>query len=322
MVAVDAAPSPDRPKPEQGPEVSSPFRAGTLAIVGRSNVGKSTLINQWMHAKVSIVTPKPQTTRENIMAVLTGDGFQVVLLDTPGYLGDPAHLLGKQMTLLARGALLEADLVLLMVEPCQPGEIERRLIELIKADKRPALLAINKIDTVPQKSLLLPVIEAYSQLHPFREIVPISALKGEGVELLLRLVIAHLPEGAPAFPLGSRVYRSQRAMVADIIREEIYMLYRQEVPYAVAVAIDEFQPSSPQHGGKVYIRALIFVEREGQKGILIGKGGGALKEVGTRARQQLEFLLGRPIFLELWVKVKPGWRKDLQFLRWLQETNS
>ncbi len=305
----------------QAEALARPFKAGIVAIVGRPNVGKSTLLNQLVHFKVSIVTPKPQTTRENIKAVLTGDHFQIVFLDTPGYLAQPAHLLDQQMVRLARGALLEADLVLMMVEPRLPGDIELRLIELIRADQRPAILAINKVDTLANKAAMLPVMEEYSRLHPFLEIVPISALQADGLDLLLSLMIKHLPEGGPLFPPQEVTNRSERSLVADIVREEVYMLYRQEVPYSVAVAIDEFRQQDPQHGGKDYIRALIFVEREGQKGILIGKGGKALKEVGTRARQQMELLLGRPVYLELWVKVRPGWRKDPQFLRWLQETN-
>jgi len=299
----------------------APFKAGMVAIVGRPNVGKSTLLNQLVHFKVSIVTPKPQTTRENVKAILTGDHFQIVFLDTPGYLAQPAHLLDQQMVRMARGALLEADLVVMMVEPRPPGDIELRLIKLIEADRRPALLAINKIDTLRNKAEMLPVIEKYSRLHPFLEIVPISALQADGLDLLLELMVKHLPEGAPLFPPDEVTDRSERSLVADIIREEVYMLYRQEVPYSVAVAIDEFREKDPEHGDKDYIRAIIFVEREGQKGILIGKGGRALKEVGTRARQQIEFLLGRPVYLELWVKVRPGWRKDPHFLKWLQETN-
>jgi len=299
-----------------------PFKAGIAAIVGRPNVGKSTLLNQLVHLKVSIVSPKPQTTHENIRAILTGDGFQMVLLDTPGYLAQPAHLLDQQMVRMVRGALLEAHLVVMMAEPRPPGDIEMRLIELMRVDQRPAILALNKTDTLRNKAELLPVMDEYSRLYPFLEIVPISALRADGLDLLLELMVKHLPEGEPMFPPDKVVERSVRAMVADIVREEVYTLYRQEVPYAVAVAIDELRQADPQHGGKDYIRAIIFVEREGQKGILIGKGGRALKEVGTRARQQIEFLLGRPVFLELWVKVRPGWRKDPHFLRWLQEANS
>ncbi|GBD13371.1 GTPase Era [bacterium HR24] len=299
----------------------APFKAGAVAIVGRPNVGKSTLLNQLLQFKVSAVAPKPQTTRENVRGILTGDGYQVVLLDTPGYLGRPAHLLDQQMVRLARDAIVEADLVVLMVEPRPPGDIEENILRLLEQESKPALLAINKVDTVRNKAELLPVMDEYARRFPFREIVPISALRADGVGLLLQLVVRHLPEGEPLYPPDEVTDRSERALAADIVREEVYRLYRQEVPYAVAVAIDEFREQDAEHGGKDYIRALVFVEREGQKGILIGRGGQALKQVGSRAREQLEHLLGRPIYLELWVKVRPGWRKDPQFLRWLQETN-
>jgi GTP-binding protein Era len=298
-----------------------PFRAGAVAIVGRPNVGKSTLLNQLLQFKVSAVSPRPQTTRQNVRGILTGDGFQVVFLDTPGYLGRPAHLLDQRMVRLARDAVVEADLVVLMVEPRPPGDIEEMLMDLIAAERKPALLAINKVDTLRNKAELLPVMDEYSRRHPFREIVPVSALKADGLDLLLQLIVRHLPEGPALYPPEEVTDRSERSLAADIVREEVYHLYRQEVPYAVAVAIDEFRERDAEHGGKDYIRALVFVEREGQKGILIGKGGQALKQVGSRARQQLELLLGRPVFLELWVKVRPGWRKDPQFLRWLEETN-
>ncbi|MCS7276219.1 MAG: GTPase Era [Dehalococcoidia bacterium] len=306
---------------KKGRRRKAPFRAGVVAILGRPNVGKSTLLNQLLQFKVSAVAPKPQTTRENIKGILTGPDYQIVLLDTPGYLGRPAHLLDQQMVRLARDALLEADLVVLMVEPLPPGDIEETIMKMLAEERKAAILAINKVDTLRNKAQLLPVMDEYARRHPFREIVPISALKADGVDLLLQLMVRHLPEGDPLYPPDEVTDRSERALAADIVREEVYHLYRQEVPYAVAVAIDEFREQDPEHGGKDYIRALVFVERQGQKGILIGKGGQALKEVGTRARQQLELLLGRPIYLELWVKVRPGWRKDPQFLRWLQETN-
>jgi|FaiFalDrversion3_1042247.scaffolds.fasta_scaffold00413_7 GTP-binding protein Era len=299
----------------------TPFKAGVVAIVGRPNVGKSTLLNQLLQFKLSAVSPRPQTTRQEVRGILSGDGYQIVLLDTPGYLGRPAHLLDQQMVRLARAAMADADLVLLMVEPRPPGDIEEAIMALLARQSRPALLVINKVDTLPNKAQLLPVMDDYGRRYPFREIVPISALQADGLDLLLGLLVRHLPEGEPLYPPDELTDRSQRALAADIVREEVYRLYRQEVPYAVAVAIDEFREQDPAHGGKDYIRALVFVEREGQKGILIGRGGQALKQVGSRAREQLELLLGRPVHLELWVKVQRRWRQDAQFLRWLEETN-
>lgn len=297
----------------------TPHKAGVVAVVGRPNVGKSTLLNQLLQFKLSIVTPKPQTTRETVKGILSGPGYQIVLLDTPGYLRQPAHLLDQRMLKQAREALAEADLVLLLVEPRPPGDIEQALIQAVRGSGRPCLLVINKIDTVA-KAELLPVMDQYSRLHDFQEIVPISALQRDGLDLLLQLMVKHLPPGPPLYPEEELTDRTERALVADIVREEVYLLYRQEVPYAVAVAIDQFREADPEHGGKDYIRAVIFVERESQKGILVGKGGEALKRVGMRARQQIEALLGRPVYLELWVKVRPRWRKDPQFLRWLEET--
>ena len=290
------------------------FKTGYVAIVGRPNVGKSTLINGLLQTKLSIVTPKAQTTRSRIIGVLTGDDYQAIFLDTPGYLQKPQYELHKLMLQRVREVIEEADLVLFMVEPYGIKAGDLAVLERIKEKKKPTILVINKVDTV-RKLDLLPLIEEWSRKYDFLEIVPISALKLDGVDRLLDLVVKYLPEGPALYPEDYVSDQPERFFVAEIIREKIFQLYRQEIPYATAVEIDEFVEQDPEHGGKDYIRAIIYVEHDSQKGILIGKGGEALKRVGIQARQEIEAFLGRPVHLELWVKVRKHWRKDVNFLR-------
>ncbi len=290
------------------------FKTGYVAIVGRPNVGKSTLINGLLQTKLSIVTPKAQTTRSRIIGVLTGDDYQAIFLDTPGYLQKPQYELHKLMLQRVREVIEEADLVLFMVEPYGIKAGDLAVLERIKEKKKPTILVINKVDTV-RKLDLLPLIEEWSKKYDFLEIVPISALKLDGVDRLLDLVVKYLPEGPALYPEDYVSDQPERFFVAEIIREKIFQLYRQEIPYATAVEIDEFVEQDPEHGGKDYIRAIIYVEHDSQKGILIGKGGEALKRVGIQARQEIEAFLGRPVHLELWVKVRKHWRKDVNFLR-------
>ena len=289
-------------------------KTGYVAIVGRPNVGKSTLINGLLQTKLSIVTPKAQTTRSRIIGVLTGDNYQAIFLDTPGYLQKPQYELHKLMLQRVREVIEEADLVLFMVEPYGIKAGDLAVLERIKEKKKPTILVINKVDTV-RKLDLLPLIEEWSKKYDFLEIVPISALKLDGVDRLLDLVVKYLPEGPALYPEDYVSDQPERFFVAEIIREKIFQLYRQEIPYATAVEIDEFVEQDPEHGGKDYIRAIIYVEHDSQKGILIGKGGEALKRVGIQARQEIEAFLGRPVHLELWVKVRKHWRKDVNFLR-------
>ncbi len=290
------------------------FKTGYVAIVGRPNVGKSTLINGLLQTKLSIVTPKAQTTRSRIIGVLTGDDYQAIFLDTPGYLQKPQYELHKLMLQRVREVIEEADLVLFMVEPYGIKAGDLAVLERIKEKKKPTILVINKVDTV-RKLDLLPLIEEWSKKYDFLEIVPISALKLDGVDRLLDLVVKYLPEGPALYPEDYVSDQPERFFVAEIIREKIFQLYRREIPYATAVEIDEFVEQDPEHGGKDYIRAIIYVEHDSQKGILIGKGGEALKRVGIQARQEIEAFLGRPVHLELWVKVRKHWRKDVNFLR-------
>ncbi len=290
------------------------FKTGYVAIVGRPNVGKSTLINGLLQTKLSIVTPKAQTTRSRIIGVLTGENYQAIFLDTPGYLQKPQYELHKLMLQRVREVIEEADLVLFMVEPYGIKAGDLAVLDLLREKQKPTILVINKVDTV-RKLDLLPLMDEWSKKYDFLEIVPISALKLDGVDRLLDLVVKYLPEGPALYPEDYVSDQPERFFVAEIIREKIFQLYRQEIPYATAVEIDEFVEQDPEHGGKDYIRAIIYVEHDSQKGILIGKGGEALKRVGIQARQEIEAFLGRPVHLELWVKVRKHWRKDVHFLR-------
>ncbi len=290
------------------------FKAGYVAIVGRPNVGKSTLINNFLRFKLSVVTPKPQTTRHRILGVLNGDDYQVIFLDTPGIMEKAKYNLHKWMIKRAIEAMEEADLVLFVVEPTQPTEGDLKILEAIKERNKKTVLVINKIDRVPRLEVL-PVIDAYSKLYDFVDVVPISALKLINTDELLDVIVKNLPEGEPFYPQDMLTDRPERFFVAEIIREKVFQLYGEEIPYSTAVEIEIFKENDEEHGGKDYIRAVIYVERPSQKAILIGREGHALKRVGMRARQEIEEFLGRPVYLELWVKTKPKWRKNEAFLK-------
>lgn len=289
------------------------FRAGYVAIIGEPNVGKSTLMNALLQQKLSIVTPKPQTTRHKIIGILSTEMYQIMFLDTPGLL-KPQYLLQERMMESARRAIQDADLLLLLIDATKASiDGDRKgdpALAMLGQSKKPAFLVINKIDLI-NKGTLLPVMDAYSKLYPFKEIIPISALTLEGVEKLKELIINALPEHPPYYPADAVSDHSERFFVAEIIREKIFEAYRQEVPYSTAVEIVEFKE---REGQKDFISAEIYVERESQKAILIGKKGQALKEIGERARKEIELFLDRPVFLELHVKVKKDWRNDKALL--------
>jgi GTP-binding protein Era len=283
------------------------FKSGRIAIVGRPNVGKSTLLNQLLGQKISIVSPKPQTTYLRIAGIKTLPGAQMVFLDTPGVYsgGSGFH---RRLSRIAFQALQETDLVLWMVEPrADLDPDERTLLEGIERADHPTFLLINKIDLLP-KERLLPLISQFSSLGPFAEIVPVSALCRENLDRLEELIIKYLPAGVPLYPEGEITDQSERVLSAEFIREKIFQQVHQEVPYAVAVSIEEFKERKEQ--GIVFIQALIYVEKESQKAILIGKKGEKLKQIGELARREIETLIGSKVFLRLWVKVKKGWRKD------------
>lgn len=281
------------------------MKVGYCAISGEPNVGKSTLQNSLLGNKLSIVTPKPQTTRHRISGILTTSEYQIVFLDCPGII-EPHYELQSVMMRRVEQALQDADLIMFMVEATlQPAEREKGIIEELKDYRKPLFLIINKIDLV-KKQDILPLIEAYQKFHNFDEVVPISALTGDGLEILLELVVKYLPSGEPLYPPDQLADQSERFFVSEIIREKIFLFYGEEIPYSTAVVIDEF---IERQGRKDYVKATIYVERESQKPILIGKRGSALKKVGEVARKEIEEFLGRKVYLELWVKIRKDWRK-------------
>lgn len=288
------------------------FRSGYIAIIGRPNVGKSTLLNSIIGEKVSIVTPKPQTTRKRVLGIKTTGTCQAVFIDTPG-IHKPLHKLGEFMAREALEALAEADLILFMVEPEPPGPGDLFIIETLRESgiRGPVFLLINKIDLV-KKPELLPLIDRYSELYPFESIIPFSALDARDVSALFRSVEEHLPEGPKYYPDDILTDQYERSIVEEIIREKVMETTKDEVPHAVAVEVVQW---TERPDGLVSISANIFVEREGQKGIIIGKGGARLKAVGAAARVEVERLLNRRVFMELWVKVKKDWRSDDRMLR-------
>ena len=287
------------------------FRSGFVSIIGRPNAGKSTLLNALVGEKVAIVTHKPQTTRHRIQGFVNVKGGkgrppgQIVFIDTPG-VHKPDSPLGSRMMREVNSALEERDLVLLIVDATQPfGKGDQFVLDLLKNVTSPVILLLNKIDAI-EKPKLLEIIERYSKLREFKEIIPISATKKQGLEELIDVVIKSLPEGPRYFEKDQITDQPERVLVAEMIRERVLIETGQEVPYATAVKIERFE-----EGDKLTrIAAAIYCEREGQKGILIGKGGVMLKRIGTSARKQIERLLGTKVFLELFVKVRENWRNS------------
>ncbi len=287
------------------------FKTGYVAIVGQPNVGKSTLLNHFLNFKVAAVTPKPQTTRHQIRGILNGEDHQIIFLDTPGIL-EPRYKLQDAMLKAVHRALKEADVVLFVVEAAaEPHPKDVAFLEEFLKPKPPWVLAINKMDTV-KKHEVLPLIDAYRRFEALRAIVPISALKFEGLEELKQEILAVLPEGPPFYPSDQILDHPERFLVSELIREKIFQQYGEEIPYSTTVMVEEFREREEQ---KDYIRAVIYVERDSQKGILIGRKGAALKKIGQLAREEIELLLGRPVFLELWVKVREKWSQDERMLR-------
>ncbi|WP_274651902.1 GTPase Era [Paenibacillus humicola] len=288
-----------------------PYRSGFVAIVGRPNVGKSTLINEMIGQKIAIMSDKPQTTRNKIHGVYTTDNFQIVFLDTPG-IHKPQSKLGDFMVKEAVGTLGEVDAALFLIDASEGlGGGDRFIIEQLKKVETPVFLVINKIDKVHPEELL-PLIAQYRELHEFTEVVPVSALQGSNVGTLLDVLSGYLPEGPQYYPADQITDHPEQFVCAELIREKILQLTREEIPHSIAVTIEDMRV---QENGVVYIGAVIFVERDSQKGIVIGKQGALLKEVGKLARRDIELLLGSRTFLELWVKVKKDWRNQERILK-------
>jgi len=292
-------------------------RAGFAAIVGRPNVGKSTLLNRLVGQKLAIVSPKPQTTRGRILGVITRQDAQVALLDTPG-LHVAKGGLNARMVRLALRTLADADLALFLIEAGPPAidAATRKALDQVKAADKPTLLVINKIDALPRIQLL-PLIDRWKELHPWTDVYPLSALKGENVEGFVDALIAHLPEAPPMFPPEQWTDMQERDLCSELIREQLLRHTGQEVPYSAAVLIEQFDESERETGqrGLVRIAASVLVERDSQKAIVIGKGGARLKEIGSDARREMERLLGAKVFLQLHVRVEPGWTRTTKGLR-------
>jgi len=285
------------------------FRSGFVSVVGRPNVGKSTLVNRLVGQKVSIVSDKPQTTRNRILAVVNRPEGQLLLFDTPG-LHKPLHRMNERMMEEALRSLDRVDAALWLVDVAEGyGPADRYVSETLKRAGKPVVLGINKIDAVA-KPKILPVIENYRGLLDFAEIIPISALSGENVELLATRLVALLPEGPALYPEDFLSDQPERFFVAEMVREKVLRFTRDELPYSTGVVIDSFTEGEPV----VRIEATIFVERDGHKGILIGKRGEMLKRIGTSARHDIEAFLGAKVFLGLFVKVRSGWREDPRVL--------
>jgi len=288
------------------------FKSGFVAIVGVPNVGKSTLLNKVLGQKISITSKKPQTTRNRILGVLDRPRAQMVFLDTPG-----VHRASKPLNVrivdVALSALADVDVILVMTDATSPDTAaEQYLVQKLKAGKRPAVLAINKIDQV-EKEGLLAQIEAWSRQFDFQSIVPISALHGRQVDDLMAVLEAALPTGPHLYPPGSLTDMSERFIAGEMIREKAFRLTGEEIPYAVAVTVDEYKEENS--GRLIRIHATIHVERDSQKGIVIGKGGRKLKEIGQAARGEIERMAGTKVFLKLFVRVQKNWSKDTKALR-------
>lgn len=285
------------------------FRSGFVSIIGRPNVGKSTLLNSILGEKVSIVTPKPQTTRNRIIGIKTLPAEQIIFIDTPG-IHKPRHKLGDTMVKTALGAFKEVDIILFMVEPHDTEKGDKFIIKLLEEAQTPVFLLINKIDTV-KKLELLPLIDRLKEFYPFKEIIPISALKQDGIEILLKKIYDYLPPGPKYYSDDIITDQIERFMVSEIIREKATEMTEEEIPHSIAVEVIEWKK---RESGLILIMSNIYVERDSQKGIIIGKGGRMLKAIGTAARADIEKLLNTKVFLELWVKVKKDWRDNRKTL--------
>ena len=287
------------------------MKSGLVSFVGRPNAGKSTLLNRIVGHKLAIVSDKPQTTRTRIVGVKNYPEGQVVFVDTPG-VHKPTHRMNARMVDLALESMREVDLVTLVVDvSVKEGPGDRRMLDMMKELTAPVILALNKVDLI-NKNRLLPILERYQQAHPFVEYVPLSALDGTNVDVLERLFLQHLPEGEPRYPADYVTDQPDRFMAAEIIREQVLQLTRDELPHSTAVVIDRFE--EPEGTGPLTLYSTILVERDSQKPIVIGRAGSMIKQIGTAARLELERFFGSRVFLDLHVKVKSEWRDDERVL--------
>ncbi len=286
------------------------FKSGFVAIVGAPNVGKSTLLNQLLGEKVAIITPKPQTTRRQIKGILTGENFQVVFVDTPG-IHESKRLLNRVLVKWATEALADVDGVLFLVDVSRRNRSqELAMLDLLRELPKPVILVLNKVDKVAKENLL-PIIDEFRQLYPFEAVVPISAKYGDGVDLVLDEILRLLPDGPPYFDGETITDQTPEEIAAELVREKVFFFAKEEIPYSTAVKVEEFK----DEGDRVYIRANIYVERPSQKGIIIGRNGKFIKKIGQMAREELEAMWHKKVYLDLWVKVMKNWSKDERALR-------
>lgn len=281
------------------------FRSGYAAFVGRPNAGKSTLLNRLVGEKIAAVSNKPQTTRHRIQGIVNLDGGQIVFVDTPG-VHKPGHLLNRRMMSAVHDAILSVDVLVLMRDASvSTGNGDRFVLELVKQAAKPTVLVLNKIDKIRDKATLLPLIDMYSKEYDFVEIIPVSALKGDAVDNLLKQIVKHLPEGEPIFGEDEMTDQPIRSIVAEMVREKILISTGEEIPYVTAVVTELYDDTDPD---VTRIFCAIYVEKPSQKKIIIGKQGARIKDIGTRARVDIENLVGRQVFLKLFVKVVEDWR--------------
>ena len=281
------------------------FRSGYVALIGRPNAGKSTLLNRLVGEKIAAVSNKPQTTRHRIKGIVNREGGQIVFIDTPG-VHKPGHLLNRRMMSAVHDAILSVDLIVLMRDASvSTGNGDRFVFDLVKQAEKPSVLVLNKIDKLHDKAALLPLMESYSTEFEFDEIVPVSALKGDAIDNLLDQIVKHLPPGEPIFADDEMTDQSTRIIAAEMVREKILATTGEEIPYVTAVVTEVFDETEP---GLTRIFCAIYVERSSQKKIVIGKGGARIKDIGTKARIDIEKLLGKKVFLKLFVKVVEDWR--------------
>jgi len=281
-------------------------RCGTAAVVGRPNVGKSTLLNALIGQRLSITGPKPQTTRHRILGVVTRDAGQILVLDTPGLHKSAERAIGRQLNRTARQALAEADIVVHVVEAGRWNEEDEGVWRALADTSAPRLLVLNKIDVKKDRSALLPFIARVTSNHAYEAVLLVSAKSGDGLAELERAIVERLPEGPAVFSADTLTDRSERFLAAELVREQLMLRLAQELPYATTVEIEEFREAE----GRCEISAIIWVERDGQKAIVIGAGGAQLKAIGTAARRAMQRLFDRRVFLRLWVKVRDNWSDD------------
>ncbi|QPQ35050.1 MULTISPECIES: GTPase Era [unclassified Lysinibacillus] len=294
-------------------ENNTGYKSGFISIIGRPNVGKSTFLNRVIGQKIAIMSDKPQTTRNKVQGVLTTDDSQMIFIDTPG-IHKPKHKLGDFMLKVSKNTLREVDVIMFMVNAEQKlGKGDEFILEMLEGNPTPVFLVINKIDQIHPDELM-GIIDSYKERYDFAEIVPISALQGNNVENLLSTLTKYLPEGPQYYPADQVTDHPERFIISELIREKVLHLTREEIPHSIAVVIDKIRRDE-ENEEKIRVAATIIVERDSQKGIVIGKRGALLKEVGIRARKDIEMLLGSKVYLELWVKVQKDWRNKSTHLR-------